>query len=597
MALKDTKPGPHMVLVLEREDGLGVWLQTPVDQTGNFMFNAGNPGKVQLVGDLSDITFPNANFPGANFGNITQEGGDNLPFFGDEYFSGPAGHAVQTNTILYNSSGVVFDRDNPIPADITSQGFVSVGPAQTPNDMWGDAPPDVDTPLPVGFGILGVSQIDTDGTLLGVFAVSGQNAADYQVSGQDRVNEAYGPDMNSHLQSIGGYLLSPLTLDTDNFGFDGRAIIPTGAVISGFDFIGGNMRVPSVRVYGDGMHDEVSLLTDLNMWGDTQVSPAESLNAEIDYFEDRMVPVVKSAIYAYYAGSTAYIGIHSTAPIDGFNPNEPSLNVIGAITGIGNSPVAFSLDGGGNALQGVGLSAYNAYYDTMESLSTHHSDSYFNPSTRHSMLNVSAQMVAWGRESVGDAQPANSGSFDLSGGAISVISVQSDNNGNPVGYINPFEGDEFSDMVALQTAAANYAYIQDDEQVELLTGGRMDTAPEGSGLGLDVRAKTYSATIKTIDAYTADDETQHVFTAQNFTWQTASNNPGSVGLAYTATLERSIDNGATWDVIGTKTVADVLGGPTTINGKLSDLYKTKVVSFVAGLTGGTEVDVTVIAGM
>ncbi len=107
--------------------------------------------------------------------------------------------------------------------------------------------------------------------------------------------------------------------------------------------------------------------------------------------------------------------------------------------------------------------------------------------------------------------------------------------------------------------------------------------------GGTIASPSYSFT----DTYTDNaDGVQHTLDVQNYTWQIRSDDPVSIGLAVTAKLQISIDAGATWADLETKTVADILAAPTTITGKPGDIYRVNITNLVLGATA-TNVAATV----
>ncbi len=97
------------------------------------------------------------------------------------------------------------------------------------------------------------------------------------------------------------------------------------------------------------------------------------------------------------------------------------------------------------------------------------------------------------------------------------------------------------------------------------------------------------------DTYTsAVTGTAQNFNVQNYTWQTRCDDPTSVGLAYTIVLENSIDGGATWEILDTKTQADVNSPKTTISAHPGSKFVTYCSSLSLGLTA-TQVTASVLA--
>ncbi len=87
----------------------------------------------------------------------------------------------------------------------------------------------------------------------------------------------------------------------------------------------------------------------------------------------------------------------------------------------------------------------------------------------------------------------------------------------------------------------------------------------------------------------------HLIPAKNFTWQVRSDDPVSIGLTFTSNLYGSIDNGASYVVLGTKTEADVTSPPTTISNTPEIQYATDCPVLVLGATA-TYVATTVVTG-
>ncbi len=166
------------------------------------------------------------------------------------------------------------------------------------------------------------------------------------------------------------------------------------------------------------------------------------------------------------------------------------------------------------------------------------------------------------------------GSYDTAEGALAVSGQ----------YIHPGQNED--DI--MQDGNGIFAA---DVAGHVATWGFAKVAPADANGAISVSDSSTNPT----DTYTtAVPGTNRVFNGQNYTWQVGSDDPLSIGLAFSITLEVSIDGGTRWQVIDTKTEADVSSAPTTIQNKPGAIFRTNCGSLTLGATA-TNVNSVVLA--